>query len=122
VPLLVVSFPIFGSGMASLHAHESDIPHSHGVVHSHFEPHQPLLPHDDRELELDHGDHILWLDMAVVHALPFQLDAPVAVLRLVPDPVTCSRCWSTIVFDEGAPPHGPPRETASLRAPPALPA
>ena len=119
---LAVSFLISGSGLAPLHAHESDTPHSHGVVHSHFEPHHQVIHHHDPELEADHGEHIVWLDMAVVHALPFQLDAPGAVLTRVPDPVTCWPCWSAIVFDEGAPPHGPPRDVASLRAPPALPA
>ena len=121
-PLLAVSFLVFGSGMAPLHAHESDIPHSHTLVHSHFEPHHELAHHDDRGLELDHGERIVWLDMAVVHALPFQLDGPAAGLTRVPEFVTCSRCWSAIVFDEAAPAHGPPRDIASLRAPPALPA
>ena len=109
--------------MAPLHAHESGTPHSHAVVHSHFEPHQQVVHHDDdRELELEHGERVVWLDVAVVHALPFQLDAPVALLTRVPDVVTCSPYWSAIAFDEGAPPHGPPRDIASLRAPPALPA
>ena len=118
---LAACFLIFGSGLAPLHAHESDIPHSHAVVHSHFEPHHQLAHHDS-EPELDHGDHIVWLDMAVVHALPFQLGAPVAALTPIADPVTCSRCWSAIVFDDAAPPHGPPRRLASLRGPPAFPA
>ena len=86
---LAVSFLFFGSGLAPLHAHESDNPHSHAVLHSHFEPHHQLVHHDDRELELDHGEHIVWLEIAVVHALPFELDAPAAILTPVPDPVTC---------------------------------
>jgi hypothetical protein len=58
--------------------------------------------------------------MPAVHALPFQLDAPSAVLTRIPDPVTRSGYWSVIAFDDSAPPHGPPRAGASLRAPPAL--
>jgi hypothetical protein len=119
---LTVSFLIFGSGMAPLHAHESDVPHSPAVVHSHFEPHHQPAHHDDSEPEIEHGERIVWLDVAVVHALPFQLDAPAAELAPVADPVMCSRCWSATAFDDAAPPHGPPREIVSLRAPPAFPA
>jgi hypothetical protein len=118
---LAVSFLIFGSGLAPLHAHESDSPHPHAVVHSHFEPHTPLT-HRDSEPEVDHPEHIVWLDLAVVHALPFQLDAPAAALTPVADPVMWLRRWSAIAVDKAAPPHGPPRAIVSLRAPPAFPA
>jgi hypothetical protein len=122
VPLLAVSFLVFGSGMAPLHAHESDGPRSHALVHSHVEPHDQLGHHHDATRELDHGEHIVWLDMAVVHALMFRLDAPAAVLAPVPDLVVSARYWSAIVFDDAAPPHGPPRDNTSLRAPPVRPA
>lgn len=118
MPLLAVSFLIFGSGMAPLHAHESDAPHSHAVVHSHFGQHHQAGLHHDADPEFDYGERIVWLDMAAVHALPFQLDAPVAALTPLAVPVMCSGCWSAIIFDEAAPPHGPPRRFASLRAPP----
>jgi hypothetical protein len=120
VPLLAVSFLVSGSGLAPLHAHESAAPHSHAVVHSHFEPHHHVAHHDDGGPEIEPGDHVVWLEMAALHALPFQLAAPSAVLTRVPDLVTCARCWSVIAFDDSAPPHGPPRAGASLRAPPSL--
>jgi hypothetical protein len=106
--------------MAPLHAHESAATHSHAVVHSHFEPHHHVAHHDDGAPEIEAGDHVVWLEVAAVPALPFQFDAPSAVLTRVPHLVTRSRCWSVIAFDDGAPPHGPPRDGASLRAPPAL--
>jgi hypothetical protein len=112
---------IFGSGLAPLHAHESDSPHSHAIVHRHFEPHHDAIHQGHGESELDHDEHIVWLDMAVVPGLPYQLHTPAAVLAPLPDPVACSRRWSAIVFDEAAPPHGPPRASASLRGPPARP-
>ena len=121
VPLLAVSFLVFGSGIAPQHAHESGVPHSPPTVHSHFEPHHQLAHHDDHTLELDHGDQIVWLDVPVVHGLPFQFHAPVAVLTTLPELVVSPRHWSPIVFDEAAPPHGPPRDAASPRAPPAVP-
>ena len=105
--------------MAPLHAHQSDAPHSHAVVHRHFEPHHH---HDDNSPELEHGEHIVWLDMAVVHALPFQFDAPTAVLTTLPGRVVSARHWSPIVFDEAVPPHGPPRDNVFVRGPPARPA
>ena len=119
VPFLVVPFLIFGSGLAPMHAHESDMSHSPPIIHSHFEPHHPA--HHDDQSEIEHDEHVVWLDMAVVQALPFQLDSPAAVLIRVPDRLTRARCWSVITFDDSAPPHGPPRSSVSLRAPPTLP-
>jgi len=122
VPLLVVPFLVFGSGLAPMHVHESDISHSPALAHSHFEPHHPAAHHDDGKPEIEHGEHVIWLDMAVVHALPFQLDSPAAVLTRVADAVTRARHWSVITFEDSAPPHGPPRSSVSLRAPPTFPA
>ena len=121
VPCLAVSFLVFGSGLAPLHAHESDVTHSPAVIHSHFDPHHQVAHHDESKPEIDHGEHIVWLEMSVVHALPFQLVAPAAVLIRVPDVVSRSRCWSVITFDDSAPPHGPPRSGVALRAPPTDP-
>lgn len=120
MPLLAASFLVSASGLAPLHAHESAATRSPTVVHSHFEPHHHVAHHADGEPEIEAGDHVVWLEMAAVHALPFQLDAPSVVLTCVTHLVTRSRCWSVIAFDDGAPPHGPPRAGVSLRAPPAL--
>jgi hypothetical protein len=118
VPLVAASFLISASGLAPLHAHESAATHSHAVLHSHFEPHHHVAHHADGEREIEAGDHVVWLETVAVHALPFQFHVPSAVLTRVPDLVARSRCWSVIAFDDSAPPHGPPRAGASLRAPP----
>jgi hypothetical protein len=111
---------VLGSGLAPLHEHESDADHAHVVVHRHYAPHQSVS-HDEKTSAFDDDEHVVWLDTPVIHALPFQLDVPSAVLIRVPDIVTPLRSWSVITFEEGAPAHGPPRPIASLRGPPILP-
>src|SRR5437867_2657549 len=95
--LVAAPFLVFGSGLAPLHAHESDGHHEHAVVHRHFEPHQHVA-HDGKTSELDDDEHVVWLDTALIHASTLQLDAPTAVLIRVPSAVASPRSWSVITF------------------------
>jgi len=108
-----------GSGLAPLHAHESDSGHAHALVHSHFEPHHAA--HDSGSPEIEPGEHVVWLNNPFLHAVPYQFHVVAEALTVVVDVVTHPRSWSVIAFDEAAPPHGPPRSSTSLRAPPYLP-
>lgn len=118
--IVVVPFLALTSTLAPVHAHESDSPHAHAVVHSHFEPHDAAT-HDTQDPEVEPGGHVVWLDTTAVHALPFQLDTPQAVLTRTFESVAHPTSWSVVALDDSAPPHGPPRSTERLRAPPALP-
>ena len=109
-----------GAGIAPLHAHSSSA-HGGGVtVHQHVAPHHQ----SDRGTsgsEIERDEQVIWLAVAAVHALPLRAAAPAAVLTRIFIPLPQSIKWSPIVLQDAAPPHGPPRSAASLRAPPAFP-
>ncbi len=109
-PGLVVS-----SVVAPAHVHEADAHHSHAVVHRHFEPHD----HDGAEIAGGEG-HVVWLDDVGVQQATYQLAVAQAVVPAPFDALPEPNSWIAISSIDTAPPHGPPRSSTSLRAPPLL--
>ena len=120
VPWLAVS-----AALAREHVHESDAAGHASLVHSHFAPHDQ----EGRHLDLDHhhgaeiggGDaHVVWLDQVGIapaaHGFTqflFVLSTPIII---APPPVR----HVAVAADETSLPHGPPRASLSLRAPPSV--
>ena len=119
--VVVGPFLALASAFAPAHAHESDPEHSHPVIHSHFQPHEQVQHPDGPEVEPG-SDHVVWLDSAIVHAYPYQLDPPPAVVAAGAELVGTTGAWSVTEFNESAPVHGPPRCASFLRGPPSFPA
>ena len=119
--LVVVPFLALASAVAPAHSHEADGAHRHAVVHSHFDAHDAgtVQGHDRTEVEHD-PERVVWLDSALVHALPYQLHPPPALVTDGAEPVGISSSWAVIACDAAAPVHGPPRRASSLRGPPLL--
>jgi hypothetical protein len=119
--VVVVPFLALTSALLPVHAHEHEGGHSHVLVHSHFAPHvEPLHDHHGSEIEAA-PDRVLWLASVTLHAVPYQADTPSALIVSEFDIAAMAATWSVAVFDDAAPPHGPPRSSLSLRAPPTLP-
>jgi hypothetical protein len=119
--VVVVPFLALASQLAPAHAHERGEGHSHVLVHSHLAPHvEDTHDHDGAEIGAGAG-HIVWLDSATIHALPYHLHAPIAIVTGQSESVPPANSWSVIACCDAAPPHGPPRVARPVRAPPALP-
>jgi hypothetical protein len=105
------------------HLHESDSADHAAFAHSHFSPHVPgdheiaSPDHDAAEIS-DVGEHVVWLDEVglaeATRSFPqlwVILSTPVAIAPGLPVHVA-------VAPDEATRAHGPPRVSASLRAPP----
>lgn len=104
---------------AHAHAHEAD--HSASLIHSHFELHEST-PHPDAP-EVERGsERVVWLENAIIHASPYQLDPPLAIVVGNVELSEASAEWSVAASHESVPAHGPPRQASSLRGPPSIPA
>ena len=100
-------------------AHEAD--HSALLIHSHYQPHEST-PHPDAP-EVERGsERVVWLENAIIHANPYQLEPPLAVVVGGVELGEASVEWSVAASHESAPAHGPPRQASSLRGPPSIPA
>ena len=124
VVLAVAPWLVVSAGVAPAHLHEADAHHSEAVVHRHFEPHH----HDG--IEISHGhdeaevsqseERVIWLDDVGVQQSTYQFvtaQAMVAALfATLPEPES----WIIASTLDEAPPHGPPRQYTSLRAPPSF--
>jgi hypothetical protein len=118
VGLILAPFIALSGALAPEHLHESDADHPHAIAHRHLESHQPAA-HDQDGAELDHGDgQIVWLQDVRAYQPTSELPLPESVLvkclELVPDITR----WIATSINDTAPPHGPPRLSQSLRAPP----
>jgi hypothetical protein len=116
VPWLAVS-----AALAREHVHEAEASGHAAVVHAHFAPHGQDAAHADRhEAEFSDADeHVMWLDQVGVAAAGADTFPPVLVvlathLDIAPQAVR----HTVIAADEATLPHGPPRPSLSLRAPP----
>src|SRR5438552_1712094 len=114
---VLVPFLALTSALAPEHLHE-DADHSHAFVHRHFEPHH-LESHDHSGAEIDHdGKQVVWLVTAVIQQAAFHFDPPVATPVEDVEAIPSDTSWTATTIDDAAPPHGPPRCSSSLRAPP----
>jgi hypothetical protein len=118
-PCLVVS-----SAAAPEHIHEADAHHARAVVHRHLEPHhhdglEGPHDHDRAEFSQEEG-RVVWLDQVGIQAAIYRL----AVAQVVAPVYFAARpepgSWIVASILDGAPPHGPPRQYTSLRAPPSF--
>jgi len=129
-PWLVVS-----SALAPEHVHEAgSADHHPSVAHRHFSPHEHLLAetshhafadashhdHDGAEVE-DPDEQVVWLDQVAVaeaaRSFPVTLFVVSTHVDVTPEPIV----RVAVAADEATLPHGPPRSSASLRAPPSVP-
>jgi len=117
VVLLLTGIVSAGSAFAPEHVHERDDHHPNATVHRHFAPHHGGRGSDHGRLD-DDDDHVIWLPTAwlqvAVHHGPNLASTPAIWCGLAATTLQ----WSAIVLDDAAPPHGPPRTSRSLRAPP----
>jgi len=115
--LLLTAIVSAGSAFAPEHVHERDDHHPNATVHRHFAPHHTQASSQHARLD-DDDDHVIWLTTAwlqgAVYHGPSVVVAQVTWFGFAP----ATAQWSAIVLDDAAPPHGPPRVSASLRAPP----
>ena len=120
-PWLVVS-----SALAPEHVHAAgSADHYPSVAHRHFSPHEhPLAEafhhdHDGAEVE-DPDEQVVWLDQVAVaeaaRSFPVTLFVVSTHVDVAPEPLV--RVAGAV--DEAPLPHGPPRSSASLRAPPSV--
>jgi hypothetical protein len=109
VPWLVVSGVI-----PPEHVHEPDADHPSAIAHRHFEAHD----HDGTELSQGEG-RVLWFDSFALEHARFEVSVATAVLAATFDAVPITASTMVVSTLDAAPPHGPPRSTTSLRAPPA---
>jgi hypothetical protein len=94
------------------HVHEPDADHPHAVAHRHFSP------HDHDATEVSHGEgRVVWFDSVAVEHARFPTTVAIALLPATFDVPATAPTMVVLTLD-AAPPHGPPRSTISLRAPP----
>jgi hypothetical protein len=107
----------FSAALPQEHRHDADAHHAHATVHQHFASHD----HDGAEFSPDDQGHVTWFDRVAAHrvSLPWFVPVPVVVRYL--EGLSVPTRWVAVEALNAAPPHGPPRRSLSLRAPPALP-
>ena len=95
------------------HVHEADTAHPSAITHRHFEA------DDHEDTEISHGEgKVVWLDNGAVEHARIQVSVALAVLTVAFDAVPPATSSMALMTLDAAPPHGPPRSAASLRAPP----
>jgi hypothetical protein len=96
------------------HVHEPDAHHPSAVAHRHFEA------HDHDGTEVSHGEgQVVWFDSVAVEHARFPTTVAIALLPTTFEAVPVTAPTMAVLTLDAAPPHGPPRSTVSLRAPPA---
>lgn len=122
VPWLAVS-----ASLAPEHVHESDSPDHHAPVsHRHVAPHEHggatlFDDHDDGVdgLEVSETDEdVVWIDEVAVAEATHSFPERFLVIASHIDVVRSALVGAAVVPDEATLPHGPPRVSLSLRAPP----
>jgi len=121
VTVLITPYLALSATLAPEHVHESDSDHHQSVAHRHFESHRlGARTHDGAAFD-DDDDHVVWLRNIATHPQVYQVRLPFTVSIVSFDPVEARTTWIATSLDDAAPPHGPPRATLSLRAPPLSP-
>ena len=108
-----------GPGLAPEHVHERDEDHPQATVHRHLTPHHSEASRRGATMDdNDDDEHVIWLSAAWLQTPAYHV--PELVTALVPTAIApdSNADWTSLVFDDGAPPHGPPRQPHSPRAPP----
>jgi hypothetical protein len=96
------------------HVHEADADHPSAITHRHFEAHD----HEGTEVSDGEGG-VVWLDNVAVEHARIQVSVTRTVLAVTVDAIPPATASMAVQVLDAAPPHGPPRATAPVRAPPA---
>lgn len=111
--LLVLWTPLVPAHLHEAYAHDEA-----ATVHRHFSPHV-AHEHGGGGARLDDPDApVVWLAESWLHAPAYQIDQPFAVAPFAFALAADTDRGALPRFNEVAPPHGPPRLSHSLRAPP----
>jgi hypothetical protein len=123
VSLILAPYIAISGALPQEHVHEADADHPQSATHRHVQVHDEAL-RDHRHAQLTEDDgHVVWLGTAVLAQGAYRLLAPVLAVSVVAPASILARTWAAGFDYSSAPPHGPPRPPASLRAPPtSLPA
>lgn len=104
---------VLSAVVAPEHVHEADAHHANAIVHRHIGSHD----HDGAKIS-DHDGPVVWLDPIAISQAAFRLAVvltiPSAGLEAGPRPVR----WLPARRHDAPLPHGPPRCSPGLRAPP----
>jgi len=121
--LVVMLTAALGAGavFAPEHVHARDEHHPDATIHRHLAPHQVHRSHDPAHFEDDDDAHVIWLTAAWLQSVTYHVPDAASLPAIVSPVVPVRVRWTALVLDDAAPPHGPPRASRSLRAPP-LPA
>jgi hypothetical protein len=120
VPWLAVS-----AAFAREHVHESDasghasVVHAHFALHAHDAAHVSDADHHGAEFS-DADEHVLWLDQVGVAPASYAFPQFLVVHSVVVVIASQAVRNTVAAADEATLPHGPPRASLSLRAPPAV--
>jgi hypothetical protein len=115
VGLSLVPCLAFWTALPQAHRHDADAHHAHATVHQHFASHD----HDGVELSPDDDAHVTWLDGVAMHRAPLQSFQPLLLVVAYLDDAPVRNGSVCVDVVATIPPHGPPRRSLSLRAPPA---
>src|SRR5215213_638319 len=100
------------------HVHESDEAHPSATIHRHSVWQNQPGNHGDAQFDHHVPSRVVWLTPAWLHQAPVQVPPPIlaaaAIVAVAPEASPGVR----VRFNDAAPPHGPPRATRRLRAPP----
>ena len=95
------------------HVHEADADHPQAIAHRHF------AAHDHDGAEVSHGEGaVIWFDSVAIEHARFPTTVAIAILPATFEAVPATAQTMVLLTLDAAPPHGPPRSTVSLRAPP----
>lgn len=95
------------------HVHEADADHPSAITHRHFEAHE----HEGTEISQGDG-HVIWVDHAALEHARVQPSAVPAVLTVPFGGAPPAAPTMAVMILDAGPPHGPPRQRRSSRAPP----
>ena len=109
--------------LAREHVHESDSADHAAVAHSHFAPHihgdHEIATHDHDGAEVsDVDEHVVWLDEVGIAETTRSFPPLLVALPTHLEIVQQRLVRVAVIPDEATLPHGPPRVSLSLRAPP----
>ena len=106
---------VFAAALPQAHRHDADAHHPHATVHQHFASHD----HEGAEFSSDDEGHVTWFDRVAAHRAPLPPSAPAPIVVAYLEDLQIPSRWVAVEAVDTAPPHGPPRGSRSLRAPPA---
>lgn len=100
------------------HTHDGDA--ARATTHRHFAFHDaPSAGHARERFDHPDQDHVTWLATVGIETATHEAPLRVAIVAAAPALAHRTGTRPALPLDDVAPPHGPPRSTTQLRAPPA---